>query len=345
MTEEVVESLKPSWQRVRFDRVWLFFFASLALLAIAAPANWWEIVTSIFGNLAHTGIFIAFAVFLIAWLRATGAQALIGRAFQGRESHMIVMAAMFGGLAPFCSCEVIPFVAALLAMGTPLSAVMAFWLSSPIMDPPMFVITSSALGFDFAVAKTVAAVSFGLLGGSAVMLLGRFGFLSDPLRDSPIGQCGACGSADPFNGDVQWRFWQHSDRLSLFTEALLENALFLLKWMALAYLLEALMIRYVPAEWISQSLGGDGIRPVLLGTLFGGPAYMNGYAAVPLVQGMIEQGMSQGAAMSFVLAGSVSCIPAAIAVWALVKPHVFATYLALGLVASFLGGIVWNLVS
>ncbi len=39
---------------------------------------------------------------------------------------MIVLAALFGGLAPFCSCQVIPFVAGLLALGTPLPAVMAF---------------------------------------------------------------------------------------------------------------------------------------------------------------------------------------------------------------------------
>ena len=48
-------------------------------------------------------------------------QALIARAFEGRESRMILLAALMGGLAPFCSCEVIPFIAALLAAGTPLS--------------------------------------------------------------------------------------------------------------------------------------------------------------------------------------------------------------------------------
>ena len=40
---------------------------------------------------------------------------------------MIFMAALMGELAPFCSCEVIPFIAALLSLGTPISGVMAFW--------------------------------------------------------------------------------------------------------------------------------------------------------------------------------------------------------------------------
>ena len=46
------------------------------------------------------------------------------------RSRMILL----GALAPFCSCEVIPFISALLAVGAPLSAVMAFWLASPLMD-------------------------------------------------------------------------------------------------------------------------------------------------------------------------------------------------------------------
>ena len=104
------------------------------------------------------------------------------------------------------------------------------------------------------------------------------------------------------------------------------------------------MIRYVPAEWIASTLGGDGLQPIAIGTLLGGPAYLNGYAPVPLISGLLEQGMSQGAAMAFILAGSVSCIPAAIAVWAMVKPGVFGLYIALGLVCSFIAGISWNFI-
>ena len=69
---------------------------------------------------------------------------------------------------------------------------------------------------------------------------------------------------------------------------------------------------------------------------------MNGYAAVPLVDALISQGMSMGAAMSFMIAGGVSSIPAAIAVWALVKPKVFIAYLFYGIVGATLSGLVWQ---
>ena len=88
------------------------------------------------GAFGGTLPYIVVAVLLIAGLKATGAETLVARAFEGRETRMIVLAALFGGLAPFCSCEVIPFIAGLLAAGVPLSAIMAFWLSSPLIDPP-----------------------------------------------------------------------------------------------------------------------------------------------------------------------------------------------------------------
>ena len=105
------------------------------------------------------------------------------------------------------------------------------------------------------------------------------------------------------------------------------------------------MLHYVPDGWIAGILGGSGVFPIVLGALVGAPAYLNGYAAVPLVDALLAQGMSNGAAMSFVIAGGVSSIPAAIAVWALVKPRVFMAYLGLAMVGAVLAGVVWNAVA
>ncbi len=329
---------RKAW--LRLDKVWLTMAGILALVAILAPNDLIPTLRFTAQNILSTGVFITFAVLLIAYLRATGAESIVSEAFKGNEIRMIVLASMVGGLLPFCSCEVIPFVAALLAMGTPLSAVMAFWLASPIMDPPMFLITSGTLGFEFAIAKTIAAVGFGLMGGFTVKMFSRTALFADPLKAISGSACNTCGS-DPLSGKPVWKFWGESKRLKTFRDVAVENGLFLLKWLTLAYMLESLMIRFVPADWIAGFLGGDGIGTIILGALVGAPAYLNGYAAAPLVQGLIEQGMSQGAAMSFMMAGGVSCIPAAIAVWALVKPRVFVAYITIGIVGSVIAGLAW----
>ncbi|WP_228408695.1 permease [Profundibacter amoris] len=334
----------PLWKRI--DKAWVVILLIPILLVIFDRPQLFPTVIFAAQAILKTGVFIVFAVLAVGYLKATGAETLLARAFEGREVRMILMAALLGGLSPFCSCEVIPFIAVLLAVGAPLSAVMAFWLSSPIMDPAMFLITSGTLGFDFAIAKTIAAVGVGLLGGFTVKIFAKSMVFSNPLRPTEAQpECGCGSQATAFSGKPEWAFWHDAKRRRIFRTTVIENALFLGKWLLLAYLFEALMIRYVPAEMIASILGGDGIAPILLGALLGGPAYLNGYAAVPLMDALLDQGMSNGAAMSFVIAGGISSIPAAIAVWALVKPRVFYAYIATAMTGAVIAGMLWNIVA
>ena len=100
----------------------------------------------------------------------------------------------------------------------------------------------------------------------------------------------------------------------------------------------------MPAEFIAGLVGGEGLAPIALGALVGMPAYLNSYAAPPTVAGLMAQGMGAGAAMSFILAGAVSSIPAATAVWSLVRTPVFISYLALGIIGAMLGGMLYQFV-
>lgn len=345
MTELALRTSAAAWAGLRrIDRVWLVMLAVLAAVILAAPDRAGEVVGIAVEAFAGTLPYIALAVALIAGLKATGAETLVARAFEGRRSRMIVAAALIGGLAPFCSCQVIPFIAGLLALGAPIPAVMAFWLSSPLMDPGTFLVTAGALGWNFAVAKGVTAVGIGLMGGFAMAGLMRAGAFAEPLKaTAPIKRCG-CGPS-PFSGRPVWRFWEEPARRETFGREARDNALFLLKWMALAYLLEGVMIAFVPAEAVASVVGGEGLGPILMGALVGMPAYLNGYAAPPLLAALIEQGMSAGAAMAFLTAGAVSCIPAMAAVWSLVRAPVFAAYVGFGLGGAVLAGVIFGLVA
>jgi len=322
--------------------VWLLAALVPAGVLVLDPDNIGPVLGTTVDALTNTLPYITVAVLLIGYLKATGAEAVVAKAFEGRESRMIVLGALFGGLAPFCSCEVIPFVAGLLAVGAPLSAVMAFWLSSPLIDPPTLLITASALGWEFAIAKAAAAVALGLMGGFAIKFATFHGAYASPLRpDSAISCCG-CGPAGLSGDKPVWSFWQEQERRQVFWKQSGENALFLIKWLTFAYLLEALLIHYVPADLIATAVGGEGVFPIIVGALVGAPAYLNSYAAPALVAGLVEQGMTQGAAMAFMVAGAVSSIPAMAAVWSLVKRQVFAAYLGLGIAGAILIGIIFE---
>ena len=342
---DLTASLSGAWSaRKKVDWVWAFI--PLALLAIAAYSltEAESVAAKMSASFLNTAPFILFAISATAYLKAADAEGVVAKAFTGPPARMIVFASFAGGLSPFCSCEVIPFIAALLAMGAPLSAVMAFWLASPLMDPPMFAITTGALGLDFAVAKTLAAVGLGLMGGFGVLALGGSAIFADPLRPDGIAakkQSSCCGSSNPFNEKPFWPVWKEAPRRAVFAREFRTNGLFLAKWLLLAYLIEAVMIRWVPANWIATFLGGDGVGTILLAAVLGAPAYLNGYAAAPLAAGLIEQGMNPGAAMSFLLAGGVTCIPAAVAVFSLVRLRVFGAYLGFATLGSVIAGLTF----
>ena len=239
------------------DPVWTAIAACFLLLALFDSDQLIPTLRFSTGALLGTAPFILFAITAVGVLKASGAETLIAKAFVGSELQMIVFAALLGGLSPFCSCEVIPFIAALLVLGIPLSAVMAFWLASPLMDPAMFLITSGTLGWDFAIAKAMAAIGIGTFGGLTTMAFSGSLLLQNPLREAPT-KSGCCGGQTPFQGQPLWSFWRVAERRDTFIDTVTSNGVFLFKWLSLAYVLEALMLHYVPASWIAGALGGDG---------------------------------------------------------------------------------------
>lgn len=320
---------------------WAITIALPTLVAIFDSGRFLEIAGFAVRAFGGTLPYILAAVLMIAWLKAAGAESAIGRVFEGRENRAIVLAAIFGGLAPFCSCQVIPFIAGMLALGTPLPVIMAFWLSSPLIDPPTLLITAAALGWTFAIAKAAAAVGIGLAGGFTMKAFSGTRLFADPTRARQAGGC--CSKRLPFGGQPVWRFWSDSGRTAVFRQELLSNALFLAKWLALAYFAEALLVTYVPASLVAGLVGGDGLVPIIVAALVGMPAYLNSYVAPPLLAGLTAQGMSQGAAMAFMVAGAVSSVPAMAAVWSLVKARVFAAYLGLGVLGAIVAGTIFQL--
>lgn len=341
LTAPAVQSRLAELAR-RTDPVLLGFVATVVALAIAVPSQAGESVAFVGRALASIAPWFAVSVFAAAAAKASGADALIAHAFVGREARMIGLAALFGALSPFCSCGVIPLIAGLLTAGVPLAPVMAFWIASPIMDPNMFVLTSVAIGIEFAVAKTVAAVGMGLLAGFATMGLVRFGRLAEPLRRPAQSAC-AIKSARKLLAPSQpaWRFWRDPARARTFITESGKTGWFLARWMAVAFLAESLMLAYVPGETVARWLGGETWVAIPGAVLFGLPAYLNGFAAIPLVAGLIDLGMNPAVGLTFMVAGGVSSVPAMIAVWALVKPRVFALYLLLAAVGATASGYAY----
>ncbi|GMQ77257.1 MAG: permease [Gammaproteobacteria bacterium] len=338
---------RPRWPalvtQVLGDRVVIALGLGILALAAIDPSQVVPSLRFTGASLLSIAPYLGFAMAVAAYAKASGSDQLIARAFSGNPATAVVAASLVGALSPFCSCGVVPLIAAMLVAGVPLAPVMAFWIASPIMDPEMFVLTAAGIGLGFAIAKTIATVSMGLMAGFVVLAVERRGWLRDPLKNAPA--CGTCRAK--FDASVPlvvaWKFWRQRQRREAFYGEIRSAGWFLGKWLAIAFFLESLMVAYVPTQLIVQAVGEGNPFAVPLAALVGIPSYLNGYAAIPLVAGLLDMGMSSGAAMTFITSGAVSSIPAAIAVYALVKKSVFALYALLGLTGSILAGYAYQL--
>jgi uncharacterized membrane protein YraQ (UPF0718 family) len=330
--------------RGRIDRVVLAFTLFIVFIAAIDPALAPRTLAYVAAELGGLAPWFALSVLFAAGAKATGGDALVARAFVGREAWVIPIAAIVGGLTPFCSCGVIPLVAGLFGAGVPLAPVMAFWIASPLMDPTQFFVIAGTLGLGFAIAKTIAAVGMGLFGGYATMALTRGGLLpiDGALRVSDQTKSCCPSSRGKVATPVVWRFWQVGERAQVFLTSAAATGWFLVRWLALAFAIESAMTAWLPPAVIAHWLG-SGPFAIPLAVLVGVPVYINGLAAVPFVAGMIQLGMSPAAALAFMLATTATGFAAMTAVSALVKPKVFALYIAFAIVGALLAGYAYQL--
>ena len=243
----------------------------------------------------------------------------------GRQVRAVAIASLVGAITPVCGLGMLPLIATLMRRGLPLAPIMAFWIASPVTDPSMFLITASIIGIPFAVAKTVSALGIGLLaGGVTGFLPGYRNAGPELMRPETLAQY-ECEEEQP-------RFWP----------AVWSSTRPMIRWLAFALVLEVFLQRLVPEMWVTSLFGTDTGFSVPLAAVVGAPMYLDGYAALPLISGLMDKGMSFGAALALMISGAAISLYSAVAVAALVRVRVFILYIVLALFGACLAGYIAN---
>ena len=117
-----------------------------------------------------------------------------------------------------------------------------------------------------------------------------------------------------------------------------------IKFMLVPFFLEALIIRFVPSEWIVALLGQQNPFSIVTAGLIWVAVYTTNLTALPLISGLLAQGMSPAAALAFLIAGPTTTIPAMAAVWGLATRPVFGLYVSFSLVGAVVLGYLYSFV-
>ncbi len=99
----------------------------------------------------------------------------------------------------------------------------------------------------------------------------------------------------------------------------------------------------IPARWVAGIFGNGHAYSVLLAATLGLPFYINSEASLPLVRALLEAGMSQGAAMAFLIAGAGTSIGAVGGMLTIARRRVVALAVGVLWAGAILCGYAYDL--
>ena len=149
----------------------------------------------------------------------------------------------------------------------------------------------------------------------------------------PSCACGSSGSTQDNNPSASQNFRTFGGRVRLaaFVQELYDSGkrllLMFLGFAFVGYFLNSL----IPAGWVNILFGSGNIYSVPLAATLGLPLYINSEASFPLIRALLDAGMSQGAALAFMISGAGTSIGA------ITGALIIARWRVVGLVA----GILW----
>lgn len=331
--------------RLQGPLLWSMVAAFTAGAALAWPEKAQDTLRFVLVSFSEVAPTITVGLLLSAWVAASGAATITARWFEGRAVSTIVIASAVGAVTPVCGVTVLPLMTGFLAAGVPLAPIMAFWLSSPVTDPAMFAVTWAILGPAFAIGKTVAAFALGIFAGVGTTALTGTRMVQYPLRSARRlggGQCGGNAASG-----IRFRIWQDAQRMRVFRVELLSMARLIALCLTFAFAAESLLRDLLPPHVLATYVGEDSALAIPLAVVVGAPVYLDGYAALPLVRGLLDLGMSPGAAMAFLVSGGAVSIWGVVAVVAVLRLPTIALFVFFAVTGSLAIGYaftgIWTL--
>jgi uncharacterized membrane protein YraQ (UPF0718 family) len=254
--------------------------------------------------------------------------------FVGKHSGFHILLAVFiGVISPLGSYVIIPLSAALLVTGVPLYILMALMVSSPLMNPNLFVLTAGAMGLEMALLRTFSALLLGAIAGYGTWWLEHRKIL---LPDLVIRE------GTMFTGDGIKRGGMETTFRGFMTE-LYKMTKYISRYFFLAIVLASAIKIAVNPKLIIRLFDSDNLLSVILTTAAGVPFYVCGGAAIPVVQQLADMGLSKGAALAYFISGPVTKISNLVIMQAAFRRIILVQYLAIGLAGAVILGFLYNL--
>jgi uncharacterized membrane protein YraQ (UPF0718 family) len=300
---------------------------------------------------SHNWFLLLISIVISVALKLYVDQDAVARFLRRNTRNSVLMSTGVAVATPFCSCGTTAVMLGMMASTIPWAPIVAFLVASPLTSPEELFYSAGLFGWDFAIAFFVASILLGLAGGAIASFAESHGWLANQARmlpspKAPSLSLGIMGGPAPLALPVlnaqpvesvkpsvtpsmfMAEFWTTSKRLlPLF-----------IGFTFIGYLLNGL----IPAAWITSLFGAGRTYGIPLAATLGLPFYINTEASLPLVRAMLDSGMSQGAALAFLITGAGTSIGAIGGALTIARWRVLAIVIGTLWAGSILIGVAYN---
>jgi uncharacterized protein len=236
-----------------------------------------------------------------------------------------------GALTPFCSWSTVPVLLGLLQARVRTSAVAAFYLASPVLDPVLVVVLAVLFGVPIAAGFTAFIAVAALLGALLAERLRLERFVLARVQT----RAGAGDAVGP--PERPWQDWRTETRAAARMARYQVRALVLP--LACACAIGVAILGVAPRELIADVAGPQRPFAVLAAALLGVPLYLPTEALAPLGWALRDAGVGTGAIFALIITAAGLSIPEFSLLAGIVRARVIVALVALVLAIAVLGGL------
>jgi hypothetical protein len=323
---------------------------------------------------SHNWLLLVLSIVISAALKLYVDQDAIARFLRRNTKNSVLMSTGVAVATPLCSCGTTAIVLGMMASTVPWAPIIAFMVASPLTSPQELFYSAGLFGWKFAIAFFVASILLGLAGGVIANFAEARGWLANQARmaaskspalslgimagpaplDLPIipqpaaepAQCGCTSNRMelPIIAQPVLVAAKPSVTPQMFIQEMWTISLRLLPiffgFTFIGYLLNGL----IPTAWITSLFGAGHAYSIPLAATLGLPFYINTEASLPLVRAMLDSGMSQGAALAFLITGAGTSLGALGGALTIARWRVIAIVVGTLWLGSILLGFAYNIV-
>ena len=98
----------------------------------------------------------------------------------------------------------------------------------------------------------------------------------------------------------------------------------------------------IPSDWVSRAVGGNSLQSNFVAAFAGAFMYFATLTEVPILQGLIGNGMGQGPALALLLAGPALSLPSMLVIRSVMGTTKTLVFVSLVIVMATVTGVVYG---